>query len=368
MPACVGIALDETVTREDLDALAAAARRRRARRAGAACQPARGAGRAARRSSTAGGVQQPPFRTRDAALPEAAGGQGRRAEPQHDPARVLHDEAERDGGDDPDHLARLRRHPSLRAGGPGAGLCRADRASWSDWLAQITGFAAVSLQPNAGSQGEYAGLLAIRAYHHARGDGHRDVCLIPSSAHGTNPASAVMAGMQVVVVGCDRDGNVDVADLRREGGRSMRERLAALMVTYPMHAWRVRGGDQARSAPLVHAHGGQVYMDGANMNAQVGLTSPAAHRRRCLPPEPAQDLLHPAWRRRAGRRADRRRGASRAASAEPSAAARMPGRPRGFGPVTAAPFGSAVDPADLLRLYPHDGRRRADARDRRWRS
>ena len=140
------------------------------------------------------------------------------------------------------------------------------------WLAEITGFAAVSLQPNAGSQGEYTGLLTIRAYHAARGEGHRHICLIPSSAHGTNPASAVMAGMEVVVVACDEHGNVDLDDLRakiEQHGPA----LAALMVTYPS----THGVFEAAIADictLVHAAGGQVYMDGANMNAQVGLTSP----------------------------------------------------------------------------------------------
>ena len=142
------------------------------------------------------------------------------------------------------------------------------------WLAEITGFAATSLQPNAGSQGEYAGLLVIRGYHLARGDAHRTVCLIPSSAHGTNPASAVMAGMEVVVVACDDNGNVDVADLRAKADQYA-DRLAALMVTYPS----THGVFEAAIhdiCEIIHARGGQVYMDGANMNAQVGLTSPAA--------------------------------------------------------------------------------------------
>jgi glycine dehydrogenase len=139
-------------------------------------------------------------------------------------------------------------------------------------LAEVTGFAATSLQPNAGSQGEYAGLLVIRAYHRSRGQGHRDVCLIPSSAHGTNPASAVMAGMQVVVVRCDDWGNVDVADLEAKA-RQHAERLAALMVTYPS-THGVFEEDIKTICAIVHAHGGQVYMDGANMNAQVGLCRP----------------------------------------------------------------------------------------------
>lgn len=142
------------------------------------------------------------------------------------------------------------------------------------WLKEITGFDAVSLQPNAGSQGEYAGLLVIRAYHRSRGEGHRNVCLIPSSAHGTNPASAVMAGMEVVVVACDRNGNIDVEDLRAKAD-AYADRLAALMVTYPS----THGVFEAairEICDIIHACGGQVYMDGANMNAQVGLTSPAA--------------------------------------------------------------------------------------------
>lgn len=140
------------------------------------------------------------------------------------------------------------------------------------WLAEITGFAATSLQPNAGSQGEYAGLLVIRAYHQANGDHHRTVCLIPSSAHGTNPASAVMAGMEVVVVKCDEDGNVDLDDLRSKAEQHSAN-LAALMVTYPS-THGVFEEDIAAICRIVHEHGGQVYMDGANMNAQVGLTRP----------------------------------------------------------------------------------------------
>ncbi len=140
------------------------------------------------------------------------------------------------------------------------------------WLAEITGFAAVSLQPNAGSQGEYAGLLVIRAFHHARGQAQRDVCLIPTSAHGTNPASAVMAGMTVVAVKCDSQGNVDLADLREKAGANA-PRLAALMVTYPSTHGVFEEGIR-EICQIVHEHGGQVYMDGANMNAQVGLTRP----------------------------------------------------------------------------------------------
>jgi glycine dehydrogenase len=139
-------------------------------------------------------------------------------------------------------------------------------------LAEITGFAAVSLQPNAGSQGEYAGLLAIRKWHESRGQRDRRVCLIPSSAHGTNPASAVMAGFEVVVVRCDEDGNIDLTDLEAKATQH-NARLGALMVTYPS-THGVFEQDIRRICDIVHAHGGQVYMDGANMNAQVGLCRP----------------------------------------------------------------------------------------------
>ncbi len=140
-------------------------------------------------------------------------------------------------------------------------------------LAAITGFPGVSLQPNAGSQGEYAGLLVIRKYQANRGQGHRDVCLIPSSAHGTNPASAVMAGYEVVVVKCDDNGNVDEADLAARAAEH-KDQLAALMITYPSTHGVFEEGVK-RICDVIHQHGGQVYMDGANMNAQVGLTRPA---------------------------------------------------------------------------------------------
>ncbi len=140
------------------------------------------------------------------------------------------------------------------------------------WLAEITGLPAVSLQPNAGSQGEYAGLLAIRAYHEARGESARNVCLVPTSAHGTNPASAALCGLKVVPVACDRQGNIDLADLEAKAAAHGRD-LAALMVTYPSTHGVFEESIQEICA-LVHRHGGQVYMDGANLNAQVGLTSP----------------------------------------------------------------------------------------------
>jgi glycine dehydrogenase len=141
------------------------------------------------------------------------------------------------------------------------------------WLAEITGFTAVSLQPNSGAQGEYAGLLAIRAYHRARNEAHRTVCLIPQSAHGTNPASAVMAGMQVVVVATASDGTVDMADLKKKA-EAHKANLSCLMITYPSTHGVFEEGITEVCA-IVHANGGQVYMDGANMNAQLGLTRPA---------------------------------------------------------------------------------------------
>lgn len=140
------------------------------------------------------------------------------------------------------------------------------------WLAEITGFDAISLQPNSGAQGEYTGLLVIRAYHAANGQSHRNICLIPSSAHGTNPASAALAGLSVVVVQCDDDGNIDVADLRAKAEKHQ-DNLAALMVTYPSTHGVFEAAIE-EICQIVHTYGGQVYLDGANMNAQVGLTRP----------------------------------------------------------------------------------------------
>jgi glycine dehydrogenase len=158
-------------------------------------------------------------------------------------------------------------------------------------LRECTGYAAMSLQPNAGSQGEYAGLLAIRRYHQSRNEGHRDICLIPSSAHGTNPASAVMAGMKVVIVGCDELGNVDMTDLRAKVEQHSAN-LAAIMVTYPS-THGVFEESIVELCELIHAHGGQVYIDGANLNAMIGLSAPGAfgadvshlnlHKTFCIP-------------------------------------------------------------------------------------
>jgi glycine dehydrogenase len=209
----------------------------------------------------------------------------------------------------------------------------------TDWLKSITGFAAVTLQPNAGSQGEYAGLLAIRAWHAARGEAHRDICLIPSSAHGTNPASAAMAGLQVVVVGCDRDGNIDLNDLRAKIDKHA-ERLAALMVTYPS-THGVFETEIREICELVHGHGGQVYMDGANLNAQVGLTSPAVigadvchlnlHKTFCIPHGGGGPGIGPIGV------------AAHLAPHLPNHPLRADAGPAsGVGPVAAGPFGSAM--------------------------
>jgi glycine dehydrogenase len=144
--------------------------------------------------------------------------------------------------------------------------------SLSNDLCEATGFAALSLQPNSGAQGEYAGLMTIRAYHIHRNEGHRNVALIPSSAHGTNPASAVMAGMEVIVVACDENGNVDIADLKTKA-EAHKDTLSCLMVTYPStHGVFEEGIIEITG--IIHENGGLVYMDGANMNAQVGLTNP----------------------------------------------------------------------------------------------
>jgi glycine dehydrogenase len=150
-----------------------------------------------------------------------------------------------------------------------------------EWLGEITGFAGISLQPNAGSQGEYAGLLVIRAYHSDRGEAHRNICLIPTSAHGTNPASAVMAGLKVVTVACDKEGNIDVTDLRAKA-EAHKNDLAALMITYPSTHGVFEETIQ-EICQIVHVNGGQVYMDGANLNAQVGL---------CRPGDMGADVCH----------------------------------------------------------------------------
>ena len=142
----------------------------------------------------------------------------------------------------------------------------------SQWLIDITGYDAVSLQPNAGSQGEFAGLLAIRNYLNARGEAHRDICLIPSSAHGTNAASAVMAGMKVVVIACDDEGNVSIPDIKAKIAE-FEGRIAALMVTYPS-THGVFESAIVEICGLIHDAGGQVYVDGANLNALVGLAQP----------------------------------------------------------------------------------------------
>ncbi len=149
------------------------------------------------------------------------------------------------------------------------------------WLAEIAGFTTFSLQPNAGSQGEYAGLMVIRQYHRSKGEPHRNVCLIPVSAHGTNPASAAMAGMTVVIVACDRHGNIDLADLESKASQ-YRDRLSALMLTYPSTHGVFEEGVR-RICQIVHTHGGQVYIDGANMNAMVG---------HCRPGDIGADVCH----------------------------------------------------------------------------
>jgi glycine dehydrogenase len=209
-------------------------------------------------------------------------------------------------------------------------------------LAEITGFDAISLQPNAGSQGEYAGLLAIRGYHAASGEGHRDICLIPVSAHGTNPASAVMAGLKVVAVACDDRGNVDVADLAAKA-RDNASHLAALMITYPSTHGVFE--DAVREiCDIVHGQGGQVYLDGANLNAQVGLMRPAElgadvchmnlHKTFCIPHGGGGPGVGPIGVR--AHLAPYLPGHSVVYGVNPAA-----GRNQGMGQVSAAPWGSA---------------------------
>jgi glycine dehydrogenase len=206
-----------------------------------------------------------------------------------------------------------------------------------EWLKDITGLAAVSLQPNAGAQGEYSGMLVIRAFHESRSQGHRNVCLIPSSAHGTNPASAVMAGMEVVVVQCDERGNIDVGELKTKAEQH-RNRLAALMVTYPS-THGVFEEAIKEICRIIHDNGGQVYMDGANLNAQVGLCRPAElgadvchlnlHKTFCIPHGGGGPGMGPI-------------------AVAPHLEAFLPSHPvidtggnKAIGPVSAAPFGSA---------------------------
>ena len=226
-------------------------------------------------------------------------------------------------------------------------------------LCEITGFAAVSLQPNSGAQGELAGLLVIRAYHRSRGDHERNIVLIPASAHGTNPASGVMAGMRVVVVATARDGSVDVDDLRAKAAQHAAH-LGRADDHVSLHARRVRGPDSAKSATIVHAHGGQVYMDGANMNAQVGLTSPAS-----IGADVCHLNLHKTFAIPHGGGGPGMGPIGVAAHLAPF----LPGhpvvedrrRPRRFSAVAAAPYGS---PSILLISYGYIsmlGRRRHDA-------
>jgi glycine dehydrogenase len=205
-----------------------------------------------------------------------------------------------------------------------------------NWLCEITGFAATSLQPNSGAQGEYAGLLTIRAYHAAHNGAHRDIMLIPISAHGTNPASAVMAGMKVVVVKSDDDGHIDVADLK-EKANQYQDQLAGLMVTYPSTHGVFEAGIR-EICDIVHTHGGQVYVDGANLNALVGLAAPGKfgadvshlnlHKTFCIPHGGGGPGVGPV-------------------AVGAHLAKFLPGhryldaRPDAIGPVSAAPYGSA---------------------------
>ena len=205
------------------------------------------------------------------------------------------------------------------------------------WLCDITGYDAISLQPNSGAQGEYAGLLAIRGYHAARGEAHRKVCLIPSSAHGTNPASAAMAGMEVVVVACEKNGDVDVNDIRAKAEAHSND-LAAIMITYPS-THGVFEEHIREICEIVHGHGGQVYLDGANLNAQVGLARPGdygadvshlnLHKTFCIPHGGGGPGMGPIGVK------------AHLAPFLPGHPATDGGTPHPVGPVSAAPFGSA---------------------------
>ena len=231
-------------------------------------------------------------------------------------------------------------------------------ARLEQWLCDITGYDAISLQPNSGAQGEYAGLLAIRGYHAARGEPHRKVCLIPSSAHGTNPASAHMAGMEVVVVACDARGDVDVGDLRAKAEQHAKD-LAAMMITYPS-THGVFEEHIREICDIVHGHGGQVYLDGANLNAQVGLSRPGdygadvshlnLHKTFCIPHGGGGPGMGPI-------------------GVKAHLAPFLPGHPASDGGAAGRsgigrPVRLGLDPDDLLCLHPDDGRRRPHARHR----
>jgi glycine dehydrogenase len=226
------------------------------------------------------------------------------------------------------------------------------------WLCQATGYAGISLQPNAGSQGEYAGLLAIQAWHASRGDAHRTICLIPSSAHGTNPASAQMAGLQVVVTKCDENGNVDMADLKARCEQHSAN-LAAVMITYPS-THGVFETTVKELCALVHQHGGRVYVDGANMNALVGVAAPGEfggdvshlnlHKTFCIPHGGGGPGVGPVC-------------------VVEDLVPFLPGHETGgvksgVGAVSAAPLGNAAVLPISWMYCPHDGRRRPAARHR----
>ena len=242
-----------------------------------------------------------------------------------------------------------RMHPFAPAGQAGGYLELIESLELR--LARLTGYDAVSVQPNAGSQGELAGLLAIRGYHASRGEQSRDVCLIPESAHGTNAASAVLAGLRVAVVKCDADGAVDLGDLQAKL-EAHEGHVAAIMITYPSTAG-VYEQNVSDICAAVHAAGGQVYIDGANLNALVGVANLPRVRRRRVAPEPAQDVLHPARRRRPRRRA----------GGGPRAPGGLPARPRQRGPGRGRALRIGRHPAHLLGLRRDDGSGRAEAGD-----
>jgi len=207
-----------------------------------------------------------------------------------------------------------------------------------DYLVEVTGYDNISMQPNSGAQGEYAGLLAIRNYHASIDQGHRNICLIPSSAHGTNPASAAMANMKVVIVECDSDGNVDIDDLRTKAEKHA-DNLSCIMITYPSTHGVFEEG-VVEICEIVHQFGGQVYMDGANLNAQVGLSKPGKfgsdvshlnlHKTFCIPHGGGGPGVGPIGVK------------SHLAPFLPSNVVNAPGVPEGNPAVAAAPFGSAA--------------------------
>ena len=299
------------------------------------------------------GLPPVPLRDGDAAVPAPARRPRPRARPVDDPARLVHDEAERDHRDDPDHLAGVRADPPVRPARPGRRATASCSPTSSGGCARSPATTRCRCSRTRVRRASSRACSRSAPTTRAAATSRRTVCLIPASAHGTNAASAAMAGMKVVVVRCDDDGNVDFDDLKHAAATHADE-LGALMVTYPS----THGVFEERITEicdLIHTYGGQVYLDGANLNALVGLAEAREVRRRRLAPEPAQDLLHPPRWWGTGRRPGRGAEPPRAVPPEPRSRARGgPGHRRRRDRGRAVGIGR--DPADLVGLRRADGR------------